>query len=443
MEQKYYSMENGEEFQNKFARLYPEFRDALDLSDGKTHLVTKNITFVTTEDCNLACTYCYEKSKTKGHMSIDVARQTIDMLFDEEKMNGYITNEHKCAIIEFIGGEPLMNMDVIEFVCEYFRYKAFEMNHPWYKFHMFSITTNGVLFRTPRVQKWLKKYKDVISVSITIDGDKELHDSCRLFHNGKGSYDVVAASVKNAVEEFGLNSTKVTLAPENIDKINTAIPHLFELGLTNINANVVFENVWKDEHAPMFYNELKKLADYMIETQLYKRGYVSLFDKSVGQFVPHDQNNNWCGGNGEMLAVGIDGRFFPCIRYMKYALNGEQEQPIGDLKKGLQTATDNIFLGELQNLTRKSQSTDECWNCKVGSGCAWCTAYNYSEFGTPNKRATYICKMHKARVLANYYYWTKLFKIENITDEKPFVCNLSDDEVKFISGGKSLDELFM
>lgn len=63
------------------------------------------------------------------------------------------------------------------------------------------------------------------------------------------------------------------------------------------------------------------------------------------------------------------------------------------------------------------------------------TAYNYAEFGTPNKRATYICKMHKARVLANYYYWNKLFKVENITDEEPFVLNLSNEEIEFITGG--------
>ena len=55
-------------------------------------------------------------------------------------------------------------------------------------------------------------------------------------------------------------------------------------------------------------------------------------------------------------------------------------------------------------ITRRSQSTDECFNCPIGSGCGWCSAYNYEHFGTQDKRATYICCMHKARSLANVYY---------------------------------------
>lgn len=428
MQLKYFSPASNLQFQDSFANMYPEFNKA---GGG---IVAKNITFVTTEDCNLNCSYCYECSKTKGKMSVETAKAAIDMLFDKEKMNGYITDYNVCAIIEFIGGEPLMNMDVVEFVCEYFLYKAYEMNHPWYKYHMFSITTNGVLFRTPRVQNWLRKYKNRISVSITIDGDKELHDSCRVFHNGKGSYDVVSESVKDAVQNFGLTATKVTIAPENLTKMNTAIPHLFDLGLTDISANCVYENVWKDEHAPILFRELVSLADYILENKVYKYGYISFFDQSIGQPLSPEDNNNWCGGDGQMLAIGIDGRFFPCIRYMKYALEDQEEQPIGDIKNGLQSKTDNIFLQKLSGLTRQSQSTEECFNCPVASGCSWCTAFNYAEFGTPNKRATYICKMHKARVLANYYYWNKLFKLEDITDES-FELHLSNEDINFLTGG--------
>lgn len=428
MKLKYFSPQSSPQFQDSFAAMYPDFA----VTGGG--IVTKNITFVTTEDCNLNCSYCYECSKTKGHMSVETAKAAIDMLFDKEKMNGYITDENVCAIIEFIGGEPFMNMDVVEFVSEYFLYKAFEMDHPWYKYHMFNVTTNGVLFKTPRVQKWIAKYRNRVSISITIDGDKELHDSCRVFHNGMGSYDIVVESVKEAIANFGLTSTKVTIAPENLNKINTAIPHLFELGLTNISANCVYENVWEDKHAPVLFRELISLADYIIDNKIYKKGYISFFDNTIGKPMSKDDNSNWCGGDGQMLAIAIDGRFFPCIRYMKYALNGQQEQPIGDLKIGLQTKTDNIFLKELSDLTRESQSTDECFNCPVASGCSWCTAYNYAEFGTPNKRATYICKMHKARVLANYYYWKRLFATEDITDEK-FELNLSEEDIIFITGG--------
>lgn len=421
MQGKIYDMSKNRQFQDSFPRLFPELQ-------GET-MVVKNITFVTTESCNLACTYCYECHKTPKMMTIDVAKRAIDALFDKEKMNGYITDDHKCAIIEFIGGEPFLNMDVVEFVSEYFIYKAYEMGHPWYKYYMFSVTTNGTLYHTQRVQDWIAKYRSRVSVSITIDGDKALHDSCRLFHDGTGSYDVVVAAVKDAIQRFGLTDTKVTFAPENITKINTAIPHLFEIGLTGINANCVYENVWKDEHQPVFFRELIKLADYMIDTKRYETGFCSIFDETIGHPMDPDDNKNWCGGDGSMLAISVDGRFFPCIRYMKYAQAHQEreEMVIGHVDTGIESKTENKYLLQLIPITRESQSTPECFNCKTASGCSWCTAFNYDEFGTPNKRATYICKMHKARVAANRYYWTKLYRTVGIED-KEFKLHLTKEE---------------
>src|SRR5574344_58648 len=419
------------QFQDSFARLFPEFNDYI--GDNKDDMVVKNITFVTTEQCQLRCTYCYQCDKKSNFMSIETAKKAIDALFDKEKMNGYITDYNKCAIIEFIGGEPLLNMDVVEFICEYFLYKAAELNHPWLKYHMFSFTSNGINFKTERVQKWLNRYKNRISIGITIDGDKTLHDSCRLFPDGKGSYDIVVESVKDGIANFGLNSSKVTFAPENISKINVAIPHLIELGLTDIHANCVYENVWRDEHAPIFFNELIKLADYFIDNDLYTYAFCSIFDESIGHPMEPSDNKNWCGGIGDMLAIAPDGRCFPCIRYRRYSLTKSKEQPIGDVDTKILSLEESPFLLELSKITRRSQSTDECFNCSVASGCSLCSAYNYDINGTANKRCTYICKMHKARVAANYYYWNKLYKKLNL-DEK-FEMNLNEEDLKLVTGG--------
>ena len=93
----------------------------------------------------------------------------------------------------------------------------------------------------------------------------------------------------------------------------------------------------------------------------------------------------------------------------------------------------------LSNITRRSQSTDECFYCPVGSGCSWCSAYNYEEFGTPNKRATYICIMHKATSLANAYYYNKLYKTYNLSYRKPIY--LPKDEAINIIGENEYNEL--
>lgn len=380
---------------------------------------------------------CYESHKTPKKMSVEVAKKAIDTLFDKEKMNGYLDDrKHKAVIIEFIGGEPFLNIEVMEFVADYFLYKATNLNHPWANHFMFSVTTNGtLLLDDPRVKHWIDKYKNRLSIGITIDGDKELHDACRVFHDGRGSYDTVVKSVKYAIKNFGMYNTKVTFAHENLDKINTAIPHLFDLGLTDIHANCVYEDVWKEGDDKIFYNQLKALTDYMLDKKLYEDHYCSIFDNNIGHPLEPSDNSNWCGGDGSMLAISVDGRFFPCIRYMKYAMTGEvkrEEMIIGDVDRGVESKNENKYLISLSNITRKSQSTEECFNCKVGQGCSWCTAFNYLTFGTPNKRATFICKMHKARVAANCYYWNSLYRKLGMSDR--FKLYLTKDEcLKFMS----------
>jgi len=206
------------------------------------------------------------------------------------------------------------------------------------------------------------------------------------------------------------------------------------MGLTDINANCVYEDVWKKEDSIVFYSELIKLADYMIENKIHEYGFCSIFDKTIGQPLRDDDNKNWCGGNGQMLAIGTDGRLFPCIRFMGYSLQNKSlpEFEIGNIDKGIELEADNKYLKCLSCINRKSQSTDECYNCKVASGCAWCTGYNYDKFGDPNKRATFICWQHKARILANEYYWNKIYELGNSTER--FALNLSEEEIKYIKG---------
>lgn len=142
-----------------------------------------------------------------------------------------------------------------------------------------------------------------------------------------------------------------------------------------------------------------------------------------------------------MLAISVTGEFYPCIRYMQYALGYKREPMlIGDVDRGIESKNKNKYLIQLKGITRSSQSTDECFNCNVGSGCSWCTAFNYSEFGTPNKRATFICMMHKVRVAANCYYWNKLYKKLNLDDI--FHLNLNKETcLRFMSEDEYIELL--
>lgn len=139
--------------------------------------------------------------------------------------------------------------------------------------------------------------------------------------------------------------------------------------------------------------------------------YISILDWEAGNPLPETETQNWCGGDGRMLSFEIDGTVLPCMRYSTLSIP-ENIQPlyrIGDVAWGIANREDDVKrLAALRSITRQSQSEQKCLDCPISQGCAWCTAYNYERTGTPDKRVTYICDMHKARVLAQCYHHNML-----------------------------------
>ena len=372
----------------------------------------KEITFQITEDCCMACTYCYQHHKTNNKMTFDIAKKIIDKLLNNE-LEFCTTNEYFAINIDFIGGEPLMEIDLIEQIIEYTLTQMVKLQHPWLEHIRFDMNSNGLLYNTPKVQEIFKKYHDFIGLSISLDGNKELHDKCRIDLEGQGTYDRVINNIKLYEQQYGkLPTTKMTLSPNNISYTYDALINLIDLGYFDAPFNCVFEKGWDFSHAKIYYKELKKVADYLIDNNLYNKINIKRFNENWYQFVEND-NQNWCGGTDTKgAAFDYHGDIYPCLRYMESSLNGKQKPLIlGNINTGsLVTKEEKENYNLLSNITRRSQSTDECFYCPIGAGCAWCSGFNYEEFGTPNKRATYICCMHKAESLANVYYWNKLYQ---------------------------------
>ena len=360
---------------------------------------------------------CYQINKGTRTMKFETAKKLIDMLLTgSPKLAGYVdVRTSPAIIIEFIGGEPFLQVDLIEQICDYFVDKAIELDHPWADKFAISICSNGVLYFNEKVQHFLNKYRRKLSFSITIDGNKELHDACRVFPNGEPSYDLAVAGAKDWVARGNYMGSKITIAPENLSYLYDAILHMVELGYNEINANVVYENVWKPEHAPQYYEQLIKIADYFIDNNLVEDYYLALFDNLSFKPMDESDNDNWCGGVGLMLSCDPDGYLYPCIRYMESSLGDEREPlRIGNVDDGIAQCEEyKCNVDCLNCITRRSQSTDECFYCPIAQGCSWCTAWNFQVNGTPDSRCTFICQMHKARSLANVYYWNTWFRKQN------------------------------
>jgi uncharacterized protein len=359
----------------------------------------KTITFIVTEGCQLSCKYCYLVNKNKrGRMNFDIAKKAIDYFLKERK----IFNE-KSVIWDFIGGEPLLEIELIDKVTDYLKLETYKKEHDWFENYRISLTTNGLLYAEKNFQRYIEKNKTHLDITISIDGVKEKHDLMRVYPDGKGSYDDTIKNVPLWLNQFPDASSKVTISSADIPYIRDSVIHLMELGIKDIFINVVFENVWQKNDDKLFEDQLHKLADKIIEYELYKNHSCSLFSDIIG--LPINENKNWCGA-GEMIAVDFRGNFYPCLRFAPYALQNKRELIIGNVYDGININKLRPFL----TLDLITQSSEKCINCEVATGCAWCQAFNYDNADTDTifQRATFICKMHKARVRANNYYWNKL-----------------------------------
>lgn len=378
----------------------------------------KTITFIVTKDCQLACKYCYLVGKnSKEQMPWEVAKQAVDTILSDK-----VDMVEDSVVWEFIGGEPFLEIELIDKICDYIKIEMFRRKHKWFNSFRFSLTTNGINYNTKKVQEYISKHKKHLSISITIDGTRSKHNINRIYkirNKEKGSYDDVIKNIPLWIEQFPYSSTKVTISSADIPYICESVLHLYSLGIHEVNINCVFEDVWHEGDDLLFETQLLQLADAIIDGGYYNDYACSFYSEHIGK--PMDSvldNQNWCGA-GRMLSIDAAGNFYPCTRFAQYSLREKKAWVIGNVHDGINKNRLRPFLA----LDRCTQSRPECVDCEVASGCAWCQGENYDAAENPTiyQRATAICKMHKARVRANNYYWNKLYRkleLEGIAKEE-------------------------
>lgn len=406
------------------------------------------VTFQVTDDCCLKCSYCYQINKGHRMMTKEIGKAGIDLLFkmyDKNDENAFINHHTAGLIIEFIGGEPFMNIDTISYISDYFMDQLIERNHPWLGNFRFSIASNGLLYFEEKVQQYIHKYQRFLALTISVDGPKELHDTCRVDHDGNGSFDQSIKAWDANKKLLGIADTKITFAPENLPYMNEIFNFFIARGAQMIYANPIYEHEWTIEEAHFYYTNLIKLADILLNTLTTTQTTItsSLFDETIGKPITLANDQNYCGGDGSMLAFDPDGVAYPCIRYMKSSL-GTSCEPIiiGSVYNGLyKTPQEQEWYNKLHAVTRTTSSDNECINCHIAQGCGCCIAWNYQKNHDVCKRAKGICWMHRARTLANVYYWNKYYQLFHIN--KTFPMYLSRDIATKIILNEDYDKLLL
>jgi uncharacterized protein len=334
-----------------------------------------------TNQCNLACGYCYEYSadkisKTDGkpkYMGMDVSQSAIDMLIKESA-------ERPSIHVTFFGGETLMNFPLLSETVRYAKEKSAEAG----KNVEFSLTTNATLI-TERIADFLAEHR--IGVTVSIDGDQELNDKMRVFHDGRGSYNVIVPKIKMLLERHRTNSigARVTLS-SGVSEVRRIYRHLTEevgfraVGFSPATANpdrLYHIGAQKMSSILGGFEELAwEYRDYAVAGR--QHGFTNAND-TLKELYSGISKAYPCGAGLGLLGVGTAGDISLCHRFV--------DSPVGKMghvkNEGIDHAARNTFL-ETHHLGAR-YDCHTCWARPVCAGGCYHEAFvHYGETSAAN-----------------------------------------------------------
>ena len=337
-------------------------------------------------DCNLRCKYCFASTGDFGEgrrlLDFETGKKAIDFLIEKSK------GRHNLEL-DFFGGEPLMNFEVVRQIVEYAR--SLEQEHN--KLFRFTITTNGMLLDDAKIDYINKEMSNVV---LSIDGRRGVNDKMRPCINGAGSYDIIMDKYKRLVEKRGHDQyyARGTFTKYNLDFSNDVM-HLYEEGFDQLSVEPVVSPSDKDyalteAELPRIFEEYETLAKKIIAIK--KQG------KSINFFhfmLDLDQGPcaikrlRGCGCGNEYVAVTPDGDIYPCHQFV-----GMKEWKMGNLHEG----TFDFKLKDYFSQTTVYNKHDckECWAKFYCSG--GCNANNLQYAGDVLKSHKLSCELEKKRL---------------------------------------------
>ena len=352
----------------------------------KRKTVVKALCLHIAHDCNLACKYCFaEEGEYHGRralMSYEVGKKALDFLIAN-------SGNRRNLEVDFFGGEPLMNWNVVKRLVEYGRSQEEAHN----KKFRFTLTTNGVLLNDEIMDFCNREMSNVV---LSLDGRPEVNDFMRPFRNGKGSYDLIVPKFQKFVEKRGDKDYYVrgTFTKQNLD-FSKDVLHFADLGFEKMSIEPVVSLLEEpfaitEEDLPQIMEEYDNLAKEYIRRWKEGRGFTFfhfMIDLKQGPCVA--KRLSGCGSGTEYLAVTPWGDFYPCHQFV-----GEEGFLLGNVDEGItNTAVRDEF--KLCNVYAK----DKCRDCFARFYCSGgCAANSYKFHGSITDAYDIGCEMQKKRI---------------------------------------------
>ncbi|MBR1891536.1 MAG: thioether cross-link-forming SCIFF peptide maturase [Clostridia bacterium] len=336
--------------------------------------------------CNLNCEYCFA-SQGKYHgeralMSFEVGKRALDFLIDH-------SGTRRNLEVDFFGGEPLLNFQVVKDLVKYARSVEKEKN----KNFRFTLTTNGVLIDDDVIDFCNREMSNVV---LSLDGRKSVHDRFRVDYQGKGSYDVIVPKFQKLVKARGnknyyMRGTFTHYNPDFLEDVMT----MYNLGFTELSMEPVVcaegdKSKLTEQDLPIVMEQYEKLAQVMNEKRIEGKPftfYHYMLDLNDGPCVY--KRISGCGSGTEYMAVTPTGDLYPCHQFV-----GEQKFLLGNVFDGVKNSETQAEFADCNVYSRP-----ECENCWAKLYCSGgCAANSYHATGSVKGVYEYGCKLFKKRM---------------------------------------------
>ncbi len=372
----------------KEGKLFTEdsFSDYADSLKRKTSGVVKALCLHIAHTCNLNCSYCFaSQGKYKGDralMSLEVGKRALDFLIEN-------SGSRRNLEVDFFGGEPLMNFEVVKQLVEYARIREKEAG----KNFRFTLTTNGMLINDDVIDFANREMSNVV---LSLDGRKEVHDKFRVDYNGKGSYDKIVPLFQKLVKardnkNYYMRGTFTHNNPDFLEDIKT----MLSLGFTELSMEPVVcakddPSALTEEDLPIVLKQYEELANLMIERQNEGKPftfYHYMIDLKGGPCIY--KRVSGCGSGTEYMAVTPWGDLYPCHQFV-----GDEKFKLGNVYTGV----DNTKIQD-EFMACNVYAREECKDCWAKLYCSGgCAANAYHATGSITGIYEYGCKLFRKRM---------------------------------------------
>lgn len=318
-----------------------------------------------TNDCNFRCTYCYAKGiLSEQYLTTETASKLIDFIKTTKA-------DDETLVINFHGGEPLLNIDIIKYIIELSRKNFQECS--------FGITTNGSLIDNTNID-WLARNFN-FNLSISIDGKKDTHNLNRVSLDNLDNYDKI---MRNAIELNKINRNvriRMTVDKSTISDLTENVAYFFELGFLNIVPVLDYFNDWSDSELVLIKESFDSLKQFLNERN-YSESIFEVFSISQMRLTSCDAGRNY-------FSVDYKGDIYPCI-----AVVGNEAFRIGSVNQGIDILKINLLESCIKYKPSDCLKCNNKLTCK-GYRCSFINMATNNNYDKPNKILCYTKKLNE------------------------------------------------